>query len=98
MGEPNQDMEQCRGLNEMVEMRDVTSHAVTVLQLLHIHRNENMTMPMLIKEWRQNPNQAPEWYVIPRTPKYSFALSCSSPHMCFREMYLSPQRQEQPPW
>lgn len=62
MGEPNQKLEECRGLNDMVELRDVTAHAVTVLQLLHLHRNKNMTMPMLIKEWRQNPNEAPEWY------------------------------------
>jgi hypothetical protein len=63
MGEPNQNLEQCLGLNEMVEKRDVTSHAVTVLKLLRLNRNKNMTMPQLIKEWRQNPKEAPQWYV-----------------------------------
>jgi pantothenate kinase len=61
MGEPNLKLEECKGLNDMVEMRDVTSHAVTVLQLLHFHRTEKMTMSMLIREWRQNPKLAPEW-------------------------------------
>ncbi|KAG7369029.1 ATP-dependent DNA helicase RecQ [Nitzschia inconspicua] len=60
MGEPNQTLEGCQGLSDMVEKRDVTSHAATVLQLLQLHRNENMTMPMLVKCWRQNPKQAPE--------------------------------------
>jgi pantothenate kinase len=64
MGEPNQRLEECKGLSDTVEMRDVTSHAVTVLELLHLHQNENITMPMLIKHWRQNPKQAPEWYVV----------------------------------
>lgn len=62
MGEPNQDVDKFRtGLNEMVEMKDVTSHAVTLLQLMHVHQSENMTMSMLVKEWRQNPKDAPEW-------------------------------------
>jgi hypothetical protein len=62
MGEPNQDVDKYRTeLNDTVEMRDVTSHAVTLLQLMHLCQSENMTMAMLVKEWRQNPKDAPEW-------------------------------------
>lgn len=60
MGEPNQKLDECQGLNDMVEKRDVSSHAVTVLQVLRRYESENVTMPMLIKYWRQNAKQAPE--------------------------------------
>jgi hypothetical protein len=66
MGEPNQDVDNYprTELNDTEErtMRDVTSHAVTILQLMHlVCQSENMTMAMLVKEWRQNPKDAPEW-------------------------------------
>jgi superfamily II DNA helicase RecQ len=64
MGEPNVELEQHKGLSDLMEIRDVTAHAVTVLKLLRLRQTDNMTMPMLIKEWRQKPETAPQWYVI----------------------------------
>jgi hypothetical protein len=61
MGEPNVELERHQGLSDLMEVRDVTSHAVTVLKLLRLRRHDNVTMPMLIKEWRQNPKSAPQW-------------------------------------
>ena len=58
MGEPNQNPEKFRGLSDMVESRDVTSHAITLLKLLIHFRNKNVTMNMLITEWRKNPSTA----------------------------------------
>eukprot|EP00537_Pseudo-nitzschia_pungens_P005548 CAMPEP_0172365214 /NCGR_PEP_ID=MMETSP1060-20121228/8174_1 /TAXON_ID=37318 /ORGANISM="Pseudo-nitzschia pungens, Strain cf. cingulata" /LENGTH=941 /DNA_ID=CAMNT_0013088429 /DNA_START=66 /DNA_END=2888 /DNA_ORIENTATION=+ len=60
MGEPNQDFEEHRGINDMVEWRDVTSHAKTLLEVLVHFRNKNMTMNMLITEWRKVPSTALE--------------------------------------
>ena len=61
MGEPNQDPEKFQGLSDMVEMRDVTSHAITLLKLLIHFQKKNMTMNMLITEWRKSPSTALEW-------------------------------------
>jgi hypothetical protein len=63
MGEPNQNVGRyVNELNDTVEMRDVTSHAITLLQLMHLNQSENMTMAMLVKEWRRNATKdAPEW-------------------------------------
>lgn len=61
MGEPNQNPEKFRGLSEMVESRDVTSHAITLVKLLMHHQNKNVTMNMLITEWRKGPSTALEW-------------------------------------
>jgi len=60
MGEPNQNPEKFRGLSDMVEFRDVTSHAITLLKLMNHFRNKNVTMNMLITEWRKGPSTALE--------------------------------------
>mmetsp|Transcript_15986 Transcript_15986/g.37020 ORF Transcript_15986/g.37020 Transcript_15986/m.37020 type:complete len:940 (+) Transcript_15986:227-3046(+) len=60
MGEPNQNPEKFRGLNAMVELRDVTSHAITLVKLLIHYQNKNVTMNMLINEWRKSPSNAIE--------------------------------------
>lgn len=60
MGEPNQNPEKFRGLNEMVESRDVTSHAITLVKHLLNFQNKNVTMNMLITEWRKGSSSAPE--------------------------------------
>ena len=61
MGEPNQNPDKFRGLNEMVELRDVTSHAITLVKLLMHYQNKNVTMNMLITEWRKSPSTAIQW-------------------------------------
>jgi hypothetical protein len=43
------------------EPKDVTSHAQTLLQLLYLKQDENVTLAMLVKEWRTKPDIAPEW-------------------------------------
>ena len=60
MGEPNQNPEKFHGLSEMVESRDVTSHAITLVKLLIHFKNKNVTMNMLITEWRKGPSKALE--------------------------------------
>jgi hypothetical protein len=88
MGEPTLRLEECKGLNDMVELRDVTSHAVTVLQLLNLHRKEDMTMPMLVKEWRQNPKLAPEWYATIDWTETSAWWRCG-PNFCLLSSFYS---------
>lgn len=49
--------------NAQAERKDVTSHAQTLLQLLFLRQDDNVTMSMLVKDWRAKPDGAPEWYV-----------------------------------
>lgn len=44
-----------------IQPRDVTSHVRTVLELLFLKQDENITLSMLVKEWRAKPATAPEW-------------------------------------
>lgn len=39
-------------------LRDVTAHAKTLLQLLHLKQHDNLTMAMLLKEWRAKSDAA----------------------------------------
>lgn len=48
------------GLEECGTLKDVTAHAKTLLQLLYLKEGDNLTMPMLLKEWRAKPDGAPE--------------------------------------
>jgi hypothetical protein len=74
LGEPNcPDVLQVRKENEGITTvpRDVGSHAKTVLELLSIRLQEgkDMTMAMLVKDWRATKtSNAPQWYV-PRIRK-----------------------------
>ena len=61
MGEPNQDPDSFRGVSEMAESRDVTSHARTLLELLKYQQNKNLTLNMLVAEWRKGPSTALQW-------------------------------------
>lgn len=47
--------------NSLAERKDVTFHARTALQLLFLKQDENMTLHMLVTEWRKKPDGAPEW-------------------------------------
>jgi ATP-dependent DNA helicase Q1 len=40
--------------------KDVTTHAQTLLQLLFLRQDDNVTMAMLLKHWRAKPDGAPE--------------------------------------
>lgn len=53
MGEPDQDVESFYGVDDGVEKRNVSFHAITILRLL-ISKNDKLTMNMLIAEWRKN--------------------------------------------
>eukprot|EP00536_Pseudo-nitzschia_multiseries_P010940 jgi/Psemu1/204581/e_gw1.352.66.1 len=55
MGEPNQDLEKHRGVSDMVEWRDVTSHAKTLMEVLIHIQNKKITMNMLITDVKNNP-------------------------------------------
>jgi ATP-dependent DNA helicase Q1 len=68
LGEPNSpDPKQVMATNtDNVVIRDAVEHAKTVLQLLRLKNQQqglNLTLNMLIKEWRAKPDSAPEWYV-----------------------------------
>lgn len=47
-------------LEDCGSLKDVTAHAKTLLQLLFLMEDDNLTMPMLLKEWRAKPDGAPE--------------------------------------
>lgn len=47
-------------LEDCGSLKDVTAHAKTLLQLLFLMEHDNLTMPMLLKEWRAKPDGAPE--------------------------------------
>lgn len=67
LGEPNQDVDATlanAAEDTHTESRDVLDHAKTVLQLLYLKQDDNVTMVMLVKEWRAKPALAPEWYVV----------------------------------
>lgn len=65
LGEPNSpNIKQVEEQNrENVVVRDVVDHVKTVLTLLQLKTTEglNMTINMLVKEWRSKPNSAPQW-------------------------------------
>ncbi len=65
LGEPNQHLTQVlaatRDDDEHTELKDVVSHAQTVLQLLYLKQDDNVTLSMLVKEWRAKPPSAAEW-------------------------------------
>jgi hypothetical protein len=68
LGEPNApevaDVLQQNG-ESTTERRDVGRHAQTVTRLLQlkIQQGEDLTMVMLVKQWRAKPDSAPQWYV-----------------------------------
>lgn len=41
-------------------LKDVSAHAKTLLQLLFLRQDDNVTMAMLLKDWRAKPDGAPE--------------------------------------
>jgi hypothetical protein len=43
------------------ELKDVLSRVQSVLHLLYLKQDDNVTMSMLVKEWRAKPALAPEW-------------------------------------
>jgi hypothetical protein len=45
------------------EPRDVGNHAQTVVRLLQlkVQQGEDLTLSMLVKEWRMKPDNAPQW-------------------------------------
>lgn len=62
LGEPNHNMEAVlQQHHNDVPPRDVLAHSQTVLQLLYAMQDEQVTMPMLVKEWRTKPENAQEW-------------------------------------
>jgi ATP-dependent DNA helicase Q1 len=66
LGEPDSpDPQQVQKENDGIttDSRDVGKHAKTVVQLLQerIQDGENLTLPMLVKEWRAKPDTAPQW-------------------------------------
>lgn len=58
MGEPNQDTGNFAGVSDGVEIRDVTSHAITLVRVLMHLQNKNVTLNMLNEEWRKKPTNA----------------------------------------
>lgn len=68
LGEPNTpDVMQVVSENEgiVTERRDVGKHAKTVVELLHlrVQQDANVTMAMLVKDWRNTGAGAEQWYV-----------------------------------
>ena len=68
LGEPNTpDLMQVLSENEGIatERRDVGKHAKTVVELLHLREQQdaNVTMAMLVKDWRITGAGAEQWYV-----------------------------------
>jgi hypothetical protein len=68
LGEPNiPDVMSIVKVNEGISStpRDVGRHAQTVVKLLslRIREGKDMTLAMLVKEWRCNGASAPQWYV-----------------------------------
>jgi ATP-dependent DNA helicase Q1 len=67
LGEANQHLPQALAAeeahNDIIQTKDVASHAKTLLQLLYLKEDDNVTLSMLVKEWRSRPASAPEWYV-----------------------------------
>jgi hypothetical protein len=68
LGEPNApDVMKVVADNEgiVTKRRDVGKHAKTVVQLLHkcMQNDDNVTMSMLVKEWRSTGAAASQWYV-----------------------------------
>jgi ATP-dependent DNA helicase Q1 len=64
LGEPNQNIPQALATaaeDTQTEPKDVTSHVQTLLQLLYLKQDQNVTLAMLVKEWRTKPDIAPEW-------------------------------------
>jgi hypothetical protein len=45
------------------EPRDVGKHAQTLVRLVQqkTHQGEDLTLPMLVKEWRMKPENAAQW-------------------------------------
>ena len=71
LGEPNApDVTQVVSENEgtVTGRRDVGKHAKTVVELLHLRtlQEVNVTLTMLVKDWRNTGAGAEQWYV----PKY----------------------------
>jgi ATP-dependent DNA helicase Q1 len=64
LGEPNQNLPQVLASaseDTHTELKDVLSHVQSVLHLLYLKQDDNVTMSMLVKEWRARPALAPEW-------------------------------------
>jgi len=70
LGEPIGDVdEMCRKYDGIqTDLRDVGVHGQTVARLLHSKQQEcqDVTVAMLVKEWRAKPEKAAPWYVIIR--------------------------------
>jgi superfamily II DNA helicase RecQ len=47
--------------DDVVHTKEVTAHAKTLLQLLYLKQEDNVTLAMLVKEWRAKPASSPEW-------------------------------------
>jgi hypothetical protein len=81
LGEPNHDMNTVLQQHDAtLAPRDVLSHAQTVLQLLYTLQDDKVTMPMLVKEWREKTEKAHEWYVrgvLLQSPEWKTAVSHS---------------------
>jgi ATP-dependent DNA helicase Q1 len=58
MGEPNQNTGSFIGVSDGVEIRDVTSHAITLVCVLMHLQTKNVTLNMLNEEWRKKPTNA----------------------------------------
>ena len=58
LGEPNQDVDTFAALSDGMEIRDVSSHAITIIRLLMHYQHDKVTMHMLISEWRKKPTDA----------------------------------------
>ena len=55
LGEPHDGMEATlQAFHASTTSRDVLAHSQTVLQLLYAMQDEQVTMPMLVKEWRRS--------------------------------------------
>lgn len=68
LGEPNTpDVMQVVSENQgiVTHLRDVGKHAKTVVELLHlrVQQDANVTMAMLVKDWRNTGAGAEQWYV-----------------------------------
>jgi len=66
LGEPNApNASEVQKQNDGIatEPRDVGKHAQTLVRLVQqkTHQGEDLTLPMLVKEWRMKPENAAQW-------------------------------------
>jgi hypothetical protein len=100
LGEPNApDVMKVVSENEelVTQRRDVGKHAKTVVELLYLRESqgENVTMSMLVKDWRSTGAAAEKWYVDRTVPPCIESEKC--PCLTILQMYSNFSVKDNPP-